>query len=135
MYADFESILKGIHSNDSSNNAFYTKKYNAHVSYSFPYKVVCIDDRVSQLFFREEKNAVNKFIEEILKENKYCKKMMKKHLNKNLVMSVEDQRYFKSSNKCNELFAADDSKITNRHHVTIKYIEVLLLKILRSILN
>ena len=44
--------------------------------------------------------------------------MMKKHLNKNLVMSVEDERSFKSSNKCNELFAADDSKITNHHHVT-----------------
>ena len=61
--------------------------------------------------------------------------MMKKHLNKNLVMSAEDERSFKSSNKCTELFAADDSKITNRHHVTIKYIEVLLIKIVRSILN
>ena len=49
----------------------------------------------------KKKNAVNKFIEKILKENKYCKKMMKKHINKNLVMSVEDERSFKSSNKCN----------------------------------
>ena len=66
IYADFESILKGIHSksilkgihsNDRSNNAFYTKKCKAHVSYGFPYKVVCIDDRVSQLFFREEKKC------------------------------------------------------------------------------
>ena len=30
---------------------------------------------------------------------KYCKKIIKDHLNKNLVMYVEDERSFRSSNK------------------------------------
>ena len=38
-----------------------------------------------------KKNAINKFIEAIFKENDYCKKMIKKHFNKNLAMSVEDE--------------------------------------------
>ena len=44
IYADFESILKRIHSNDRSNNASYTKIYKAHITWSFAYKVVCIND-------------------------------------------------------------------------------------------
>ena len=38
----------------------------------------------------QEKNAVNKFIEAILKEYHCCKKVIKKHFNKTLVMSAED---------------------------------------------
>ena len=48
IYADFESILKRIHSNDKNNNPSYTKKYKAHISCRFAYKVVCIDDRFSK---------------------------------------------------------------------------------------
>ena len=39
-------------------------------------------------------NLVKKFIEAILEENRYCKQMIKKHSNKNLVMSAEDERRF-----------------------------------------
>ena len=38
------------------------------------------------------KLCVNKFIKAILKECKYCKKLLKKYFNKNLVMTVEDER-------------------------------------------
>ena len=47
-----------------------------------------------QLLFTEGKNAVNKFIKTILKENNYCKQMIKKHFNKNLVITVEDEEDF-----------------------------------------
>ena len=46
------------------------------------------------------KNAAYKFIEAILKENDYCKKVMKKHFNKNLIMSVEEEKKFQLSNNC-----------------------------------
>ena len=36
---------------------------------------VLIIDLANQSLFTEEKNAVNKFIEAILKENEYCKKI------------------------------------------------------------
>ena len=50
--------------------------------------------------------------------------MIKKNFNKNLVMSVEDEKSFKSSNKCwifNKLFAAGDNKVRDLDHVTGKY--------------
>ena len=46
--------------------------------------------------FRGE-NAAYKFIKGILKEYQYCKKVMKKHFNKNLIMS-EGEEQFQSTN-------------------------------------
>ena len=42
----------------------------------------------------EENNAVYRFIKAIFDECKYCKKVIKKHFNKNLVMSAEDEKRF-----------------------------------------
>ena len=68
----------------------------------FAYKVVYIDDRFSKpVVLYRGKNEINKFIEAILEECDYCqkkKKMIKKHLNTNLVMSTEDEERFQSSN-------------------------------------
>ena len=66
-YVNFDSILKGVKNNDK-NNASYTKKYQDHIPCSFAYKVVCIDDKFSKpVVHYKGKNAVNEFIEEILK--------------------------------------------------------------------
>ena len=40
------------------------------------------------------KNAVYKFIKTIFAECDYCKKVIKKHFNKNIVMSAEDEERF-----------------------------------------
>ena len=77
IYADFESVLKRIHSDDRSHNVSYTKKYREHIPCSFAYKVACIDDRFSKPVVRG-KNAVNKVIEAILKENEYCSQLSSK---------------------------------------------------------
>ena len=60
------------------------KKYYNHVPCSFAYKIVCIDDRFPEpiVVYRGE-NADYEFIKAILKEYKYCKKVTKKHFNKN----------------------------------------------------
>ena len=55
---------------------------------------VLIINLVNQLLFTEEKNDVNKFIEAILKEYGCCKKGIKKHFHKNLIMSVQDEKGF-----------------------------------------
>ena len=67
-------------------------KYQNHISCSFDYKLVCIDDRFSKpiLVFRDE-NAAYKFIKAILKEYEHCKKLMKKHFNKNMTMTEEEK--------------------------------------------
>ena len=43
------------------------------------------------VFYRGE-NVVYKFIKAILKEYNYCKKVMKEKFNKNIIMSVEDEK-------------------------------------------
>ena len=65
--------MKGVKSNDT--NASYSNKYHNHFPCSFSGKVVCIDDKFSKpVVLYRGKNAVNKFIEAILKEYDYCKK-------------------------------------------------------------
>ena len=87
IYADFECNLKGVEICEGS----YSKKYQKHICCSFAYKVVCIDNRFSKpiVVFRG-KNAAYEFIKPILKEYEYCKKIMKKHFNKNLIVSEKE---------------------------------------------
>ena len=77
------------------------KKNQNHIPCSFTYKVVCIDDNFSKpvVLYRGE-NALSKFIEATLTEYNCCKKIMKKHFNKNLIMSVEDEKRFQLTHKC-----------------------------------
>ena len=53
----------------------------------------------SIIVFRGESTAY-KFIEQIPKEFEYSKKVMKKHFNKNLIMSEKKEEQFQSSNIC-----------------------------------
>ena len=73
--------LKSIESGESS----YSKKYQDHIPCSFAYKLVCDDDKFTELIvvFRG-KSAVYEFIEAFLQKYQYCKKVIKKHFNKNL---------------------------------------------------
>ena len=77
------------------------KKYQDHILCSFAYKVVCIDDKFTKptVVFRGE-NAAYEFIKAILKEYEYCKKVIKKHFNKNLIMSEEEEHLFQQSSSC-----------------------------------
>ena len=47
IYADFESLLKGVKSSDENNNTSCTEKYQDHISCSFAFKIICIDNRFS----------------------------------------------------------------------------------------
>ena len=42
-------------------------------------------------------NDVYNFINSMIKDSKYCTDMMKKHFNKELVMTKEDDEYFENS--------------------------------------
>ena len=67
---------------------FLLKKHQDHIPCSFAYKLVCVDDEFTKpiVVFKGE-NAAYEFIKAILKEYQYCKKVMKKHFNKTLIMS------------------------------------------------
>ena len=101
------------------------KKYQKHFPCSFVYKVVCIDNRFSKTIavFRG-KNAAYDFIKEILKEYEYCRKIIKKYFNKNLIMSEEEKKQFQLSNACwicKKLIDNDDEKVRDHCHVTGKF--------------
>ena len=102
---------------------FLLKEYQDHIPYSFPYKLVSVDNGVSKpiVVFRGKK-AVFKFIESILKEYEYCKKVMKKHFNKHLIMTKEKEKQFQSSNTCwicEKLI--DEGKFRDHCHINGKF--------------
>ena len=88
IYADFECNLKKVRCNKDS----YTDKYQDHIPCSFAYKVVSVDNRFTKptIIYRGE-NAAYEFIKAILEEYKYCKKIMEEYINKNLIMSEEEE--------------------------------------------
>ena len=121
VYADFECNLEGVESYEGS----YTNKYQDHVLCSFSYKVACIDDRFSKpvVVFRGE-NAAYEFIKAIFKGYEYCKKVMKRHFNKNLIISEEEEHLSQQSNGCwicEKLIDNDDEKVRDHCHVTGKF--------------
>ena len=65
IYSDFECILDSVESYEGS----CSKKYEDHIPCSFPYKLVCTDDKFSKsiVLYRGE-NVAYKIIEVILKE-------------------------------------------------------------------
>ena len=67
-YADFECNLKIVESYEG----LYSKKFEDHVSCSFTYKLVCVDDKFTKpiVVFRGE-NAAYDFVKAIFKEYQY----------------------------------------------------------------
>ena len=96
FYADFECKLKSVESCEGS----CTKKYQDHVPCSFAYKLVCDTDKFDKpIVVYRGKNAAYKFIEVFLRVYEYCKKVMKKQFNKNLIITGEKKKT-QSSNMC-----------------------------------
>ena len=124
IYTDFEYILKGCDVGFDSDCFSYTKKYQDHIPCSFAYKVVCIDNKFSKdVVLYRGKNAVLKFIMSVFKEYDYCRSVIKKHFNKNLVMTAEENEEFERSNICwicGKLTDFDD-KVKDHGHITGKY--------------
>ena len=62
-------------------------------------------------------------LEKFLKSISIVKKVMKKHFNKNLIMSEEEEQ-FQSSNTCwicEKLIDDDDEKVRDHCHITGKF--------------
>ena len=60
----------------------------------------------------------------MIEERKYCSDVMKKHFNKQLVMTKEDNKDFKNSTKfwiCDNDYVDNDVKVRDHCHITGKY--------------
>ena len=125
IYADFECLLKNVDSGIHNDCFSYTTKYQDHITCSLAYKLVCVDDKHSKnVVLYRRKNAVYKFIQSIFNEYSYCRPLMKKHFNKNLIMSAEEEEQFERSNICwicGKLIDIEDNKVRDHCHITGKY--------------
>ena len=121
IYAGFECNLQDTEIYEGS----CTKKYHDHVPCSYGYKIVCIDDRFNKpiVVYRGE-NAAYEFIKTILEEYKYSKNIMRKHFNKNLILSKEEEHLFQQSSSCwicRKIINGDNEKVRDHCHVTGKF--------------
>ena len=126
IYADFEAITEKISGCQPNNNKSYTEAYQKHTDCGYGYKVVCCyDDKYSKptKTYRGKK-AVYKFMEAMLDEVKYCKKVAKKEFNKPLRMTKEDEKEFQKAKEChicNKKYINEDIKVRDHCHITGKF--------------
>ena len=126
IYADFEAITEKIHGCQQKGNKSYTEAYQIHTDCGYGYKVVCCyDDKYTKpiQLYRGEK-AVYKFMENILEEVKYCKKVMKKYFNKPLRMTEENEQEFKKATTCHicdKKYTEKDIRVRDHCHITGKF--------------
>ena len=87
-YADFESNLVPQNNGKQNPDEPYINKYQNHVGCSFGYKLACVDDHFSQpVKSYLGQDAVHMFITNLVEESKYCNQVIKRHFNKELVMT------------------------------------------------
>ena len=126
IYADFEAITEKVHGCQQKGNKSYTEAYQRHTDCGYGYKVVCCyDDKYTKpiQLYRGEK-AVYKFMENILEEVKYCKRVMKKYFNKPLRMTEENEQEFKKATTCHicdKKYTEKDIRVRGHCHITGKY--------------
>ena len=126
IYADFEAITEKVQGCQQKGNKSYTEAYQTHTDCGYGYKVVCCyDDKYTKpiQLYRGEK-AVYKFMENILEEVKYCKKVMKKYFNKPLRMAEENEQEFQKAitcHICDKKYTEKDIRVRDHCHITGKF--------------
>ena len=126
IYADFEAIIEKISGCQLKDNDSYTEAYQKHTDCGYGYKLVCCyDDKYSKdsRIYKGEK-AVYRFLEAMLREVEYCKRVMKKEFNKLLKMMKEDEEEFQKAQECyicSMKYTNKDIKVRDHCHITGKY--------------
>ena len=108
------------------------KKVLAHIKITFLVALLTnlfrVDDKFSKpvVLYRGE-NSAYKFVEEILEEYEYYKKVMKKHFKKDLIMTEKEEEQFQSSKICwicEKLIENDVEKVRDHCQITGKFRDV-----------
>ena len=129
IYADFEAITRKIDSCSPDGKTSYTHPYQRHEACGFGYKLVCrYDQKYSKpaVIYRGE-NVIEKFIDKIYGEVKYCQKIITEKAKRRLVMTAKDEEDFQSAKKCwicQREYKADEEKnipVRDHCHFTGKY--------------
>ena len=77
IYADFEAITKTVQGCRPNNDKSYTEAYQFHENCGYGYKVACCynDEYTKPTQMYRGKDAVFKFMQEMLQEVNYCKRL------------------------------------------------------------
>ena len=123
IYADFEAITEKIHGCLPNNEKSYTEAYQKHTDCGYGYKVVCCyDDKYSKpVQIHRGENTVHKFMENMLEEVDWCKSIIKKHFNKPLEMTEENEIDFQKATKCHicdQQYTDKDIRVRDHCHIT-----------------
>ena len=125
IYADFEALTEKIQGCQPNNEKSYTEAYQKHTDCGYGYKVVCYDDKYSKpVQIHRGENAVHQFMEAMLEEVKYCKKVIKKHFNKPLRMTEKNEEAFQKAEECHicdRKYTDKDIRVRDHCHITGKY--------------
>ena len=130
VYADFEALTKKIDTCHQSNDKSFTDPYQKHQACGYGYIVVCHQDQSysKPVQYYRGRNVTKKFIESIYREVQSCKKVMKKHFNKPLIMTKENELHFQNSVRCyicqKEYTNSDEIRyqpVRDHCHITGKY--------------
>ena len=120
------AVLERVQGCKPNDEKSYTQAYQKHTDCGYGYKVVCCyDDQYTKLtqIYRGKK-AVYKFMEKMLEEVDYCKKVIRMNLNKKLEMTDDDENKFKNTTAChicNKQYTDKDIKVRDHCHITGKY--------------
>ena len=124
IYADFEAITEKV--GEKAPQKSRTEQYQKHTACGYGYKVVCFyDDKFSKptKIYRGEM-AINKFMNDMLAEVKYCQKIEDEHFTKPLKMTNEDKESFQRAEECHickKPYITGDVRVRDHCHVTGKY--------------
>ena len=123
IYADFEALTEKIQGCQPNNEKSYTEAYQKHTDCGYGYKVVCCyDDKYSKpVQIHRGENAVHKFMENMLEEVDWCKSIIKKHFNKPLEMTEENEIDFKKATKCHicdQQYTDKDIRVRDHCNIT-----------------
>ena len=125
IHENFESILALEDNGKQNPNESYTNKYQKYVACSYVYKLVCVDDKFSNPFKSNlVEDTVYNFISRFIKESKYYSDVMKKHFNKELLMTKENNEDFENSTKCwtcDNNYTDSNAKVRDHCHIIGKY--------------
>ena len=126
IYADFESVLKPLHTVQPNPMNCYTDKKQKHIPVSFCYYVKCsFDDRFSKLTHytakSEDEDVAQIFVNMLEKE---VKTIYKKHPSKKIIITDEDKIIFENATTCwlcEKAFTETDGKVRDHCHYTGKF--------------
>ena len=126
IYADFEAITEKISGCQPNNNKSYREAYQKHTDCGYGYKIVCCyDNKYSKpATTHRGGKAVYKFMEAMLEEVKYCKRVMKIEFNKPLRMTKDDEEKFQKAEECHicdKKYTDKDIRVRDHCHITGKY--------------